>query len=124
MTGPARPYPRHVRIAAQLEREIATWLVTEADAPWDTLATVTRLETSRDLRHADVYVLLHEDDESRRGELLDYLKGQAGMLRGRLGRTLHVKRVPALNFRYDDAYADAARVEAILTHLNDIERDA
>ncbi len=112
------PYPRSVRVASLLQQEVAGWLLQDAEAPWNGLATITRVELSRDMTKADIYVLLHDDDEPNVKSLMAYLKGEAGRVRGRLGRTLHMKRIPQLVFRYDHPYAGAARVDQLIQGIS------
>lgn len=122
MTGSQRPFPRHVRLASLLQEEIATWLIQEADSPWNTTATITRVEVTPDLSWANVYVLGHEwTEEEDAAAMLEYLNEEARHLRGDLGRKLRVKKVPRLRFRYDKAYAAGARVESILHRLREEE---
>ncbi|RMF19320.1 MAG: 30S ribosome-binding factor RbfA [Candidatus Dadabacteria bacterium] len=110
------PYPRHVRVAAQLQREIAQWLMLHAEPPLNTDVTITRVEVAKDLSHADVFFLGHEHESADELELLlDQIRPEIQRV---LGAELRMKRVPRLQFRWDRQYEHAAQVERILFELN------
>ena len=109
------PYPRHVRVAAQLQREIAQWLMLHAEPPLNTDVTITRVEVARDLSHADVLFLGHEHESTEELELLlDQVRPEVQRV---LGAELRMKRVPRLRFVWDRQYEHAAQVERILLDL-------
>jgi ribosome-binding factor A len=101
-----------------IQAEIATWLLRDAEAPFGESTTISRVEMTGDLRHANVFVLIHGEAVTSEAAVA-YLRNEAGRLRGRIGRALHLRRVPELHFRYDRPYEEAARVEGILASLHD-----
>ena len=109
------PYPRHVRVASQLQREIAPWLRENVPAPWHLHTTVTRVEVTRDLSYADVYVLAHEGEDA--DALLETLNELVGELQRHLGAELRMKRTPRVRFVYDEQYEHAANIERIIQNL-------
>jgi len=83
-------------------------------------ATVTRVETARDLGHARVWVsVLGTDDERARS--LQALSDAAAWLRRRLGERLQLRHIPELSIRLDDSIASGDRV---LRLLREIESEA
>src|SRR5437899_3206130 len=75
--------------------------------------TVTDVKTSPDLRHARVYVSVLGDDAERE-DSMEGLRSAHGFLQGKVGRELHLKHTPALQFLYDDTAERAARVEHLI----------
>jgi ribosome-binding factor A len=67
-----------------------------------TLATITRVDVSRDLSYADVYVSDVRDsaDIARRAQ---GLQSAAGFIQARLGEALRIRKIPALRFRPDSS---------------------
>ena len=75
--------------------------------------TVTGVDTSPDLRHARVYVsVLGSEDE--RQEALVGLQSAAGFLQAQVGRELHMKNTPTLEFRYDESIDHGMRITELL----------
>lgn len=94
LTGPAAG-GRTRRVAELIQREVALALPALKDPRIRGLLTVATVEVSRDLSSARLYysVLGAESPELEAG-----LEHAAVWLRRELGRTLRMKRVPALRF--------------------------
>jgi ribosome-binding factor A len=82
--------------------------------------TVTAVKTSRDLRHARVYVSVLGDEPAREASL-DGLRSAHGFLQGVLARELKLKHTPTLTFAYDDTVDRAARVTELLAEVPEPE---
>src|SRR5579875_680320 len=77
--------------------------------------TVTAVNTSRDLRHARVYVSVLGDERTRQATL-DGLRSAHGYLQGVLASELTLKHTPALTFEYDETVERAARLTELIDH--------
>lgn len=77
--------------------------------------TVTAVKTSRDLRHARVYVSVL-GDETARNQTLAGLRSAHGVLQAELSRQLKLKHTPTLAFEYDETVERAARLTQLLEH--------
>jgi ribosome-binding factor A len=97
---------RHVLAELLMRGGVREPLLTEASL------TVTEVRTSRDLRHATVFVTRLGGELG--DDLLAALARAAPYLRGEAGRRLHLKYAPELVFRPDTSFAEAARIEALL----------
>ncbi len=75
--------------------------------------TVTAVNTSRDLRHARVYVSVLGDERTRQATL-DGLRSAHGYLQGVLASELTLKHTPALTFEYDETVERAARLTELI----------
>lgn len=79
--------------------------------------SITGVSVSPDLSQATVFIdVLAEDVDRER--VLAGLKAGHRAIRTRLADRVHLKRVPALTFRYDEAISRAARIETILAEVN------
>src|ERR1051325_10518252 len=101
------------RVAEAIREEVAKVLAAEVqDRGFVALITVTGAEITRDLRHAKVFVsVMGSDDE--RTKTIEALNTLAPSLRSRVGRALHLRLAPAIQFRADDSIARAARIETL-----------
>ena len=75
--------------------------------------TVTDVNTSPDLRHAQVFVSVLGDEDARTG-CIEGLTSAHGVLQHEVGRSLRMKRTPTLTFHIDETALRAARLEALI----------
>lgn len=105
--------PRPRRIGEQIRRDLAELIRAELSDPRLTLVSTTSVEVSRDLAYARIYVTV-VGDPGQRAELVAELNRAAPLLRRQLGRRLHVRTVPKLEFRYDEVVERGARLSALI----------
>lgn len=108
-----KAYPRTRRIGEQIRRELAELIRDELRDPRLTLISMTSVDVSRDLAHARVYVTLL-GDPAERAERVAELNHAAPLLRRELGRRMHIRTVPKLEFRYDEVIERAAQLSALI----------
>ncbi len=107
---------RMERLNEQLKRELSLLIQQGVRDPRVWGVTVTAVRATADLDRARILVRLSGDDEERR-EALAGLLAAAPWLRRELGRELHIRRVPELDFREDVAEQRAARIEELLAEV-------
>ena len=105
------------RIEEQLRMELSEILEREVQDPRVRLVSVTRVRVSPDLRHAHVYVS-SLGGESEHKKALQGLRSAAGYARKALGQRLHhLRRVPELQFDYDETIEKETRIEKLLDEI-------
>lgn len=111
-------------MAAAVREEVATILAEGVRDPRVTgLVTVTGVEMSRDLGHANVFVSVY-GDEGARARTLEGLNAVAPQMRGRVGQALRLRLAPGITFRIDESVARAARIETLLNSVRSPAADA
>ncbi len=108
-----RAFPRTRRIGEQIRRELADLIRDELRDPRLALISMTSVEVSRDFGHARIYVTLLGDPAERAERVAD-LNHAAPLLRRELGRRMHIRTVPKLEFHYDEVIENAARLSALI----------
>ena len=111
---------RTERVAELLRGEVAQCLRREASDPRVRLVTLTRVDVAPDFSQALVF-WSHLDPEADTDDAQRGLDAAASFLRGRLARTLSLKRVPKLVFRHDRSIAEGAATLALLKEISDGE---
>lgn len=98
---------RIAKINKHLQRTVGEILLKEADLPLDVLVTISRVETTPNLRFSDIW--LYVNPEARALEILDILQPQMYDIQGALNRSLQLRPLPRIRFRYDagGVYADS-----------------
>jgi len=112
------------RINEDVHRELCAILRTIKDPRVSQLLSVVRVEVTRDLSYATVYVSAMEGSEKTK-ESVKGLKSAAGYIRRELGRSLSMRAVPELRFVADNSIAHSAEINKILGTLefNDEETE-
>ena len=107
------PSNRIGRINEEIQRELADQLRHLKDPRVSSgMVSVTRVDTTGDLRYARVYVSAL--DKSQEKEILKGLKSASGFLRRELGRALQLRYTPELQFIADDSIQYGAHILQVL----------
>jgi len=93
-------------------------LLQEVKDPRISFVTIIEVAVSPDMRIAEVYYTVHGSEDEKR-ETLSGLQSSAGFIRRELGKRLHLKRIPELNFRYDETIDHGFHIDKLLTELDD-----
>jgi ribosome-binding factor A len=105
------------RLDSQIRQELMDLLQREMKDPRLGFATITRVETARDLGHARVWVSVLGDDAERE-RTMSALRVATPWLRRKLGERLSLRHVPELSVREDDSIASGDRVLQIIRELD------
>ena len=106
---------RTARLDELLREEISQVVRREVDDPRIGFVTVTDVEVTPDLRHANVWVSVIGSAAEKK-QTLRALSHAVPFVRGRLGK-LRLKRIPDLHIKEDDSAERGTRVLAILGDL-------
>ena len=105
------------RIADQIRSELGQLLSRDVHDPGLGFVTITRVQVSRDLQQARVFYTALGDENSRRHS--DRALHRAlPFLRRQIGGRLRLKRVPELQFAYDESIAGQDRIEQLINDLH------
>ena len=105
-------YSRSIRVADQIQREIALLVVRELADPRVGEVTVSGVDLSPDMSNAKVLVTPGRETDG--GASIEALNRAAGFLRSRLGRRVRMRRVPRLVFEHDRTLEQALRIDALI----------
>lgn len=110
------PKRRPGQVAEIVRQVLAEALAREIRDPRVGLVTLTRVDVSGDLSHAQVYVMVAGDEDERQ-RALEGLKSAAGFLRTKVAKELSTRTIPELHFELDRGLEHAARINAVLADL-------
>ena len=102
------------RINDEIQRELASLIRNLKDPRVSRtgMVSITRVDTTNDLRYAKVYVsVLNKEEEP---DVLKGLKSASGFLRRELGRALQLRYTPELLFIGDDSIQHGAHILELL----------
>ncbi len=78
-------------------------------------SSISEVEVSPDLHYARVYITGLKEEETK--ATVEELRRLAGAARHALGKRIHLRYTPELDFRYDETAMRALRVETILREV-------
>jgi ribosome-binding factor A len=110
------------RVGDQIRQELSEILSRgEVHDPGIGFITLTRVKVSGDLQLARVFYTSLGDQKARK-ETSRALQRATGFFRRQIGARLQLRRVPEIEFRFDESIANQDRIEQILRDIH--EEDA
>lgn len=107
---------RTERVDELLRQEIGSIVARDVADPRVGFATITKVETDRDLRHAKVWVSVI-GQPAERLETISALSRAMPFVRHELGERLRIKRIPMLHVQLDDTAERGTRILQLLDEL-------
>ncbi len=104
------------RINEEIQKELSALLRKVKDPRvQDTMISITRVETTPDLRYAKIYVSFLQEDRAK--DAMKGLKSAAGYLRRELGHALQLRYTPELVWELDDSITYGAHMLELINSL-------
>jgi len=104
------------RINEEIQKELSSLLRTVKDPRvQDTMISITRVETTPDLRYTKVYVSFLQEEKAEGA--MKGLKSAAGFLRRQLGANLKLRYAPEIVWALDDSITYGARMLSLINSL-------
>ena len=110
------------RLDSQIRQELMELLQREMKDPRVGFATITRVETARDLGSARVWVSVLGTPEEQQ-TAMKALTDAAPWLRRQLGERLTIRHIPQLMIKHDDSIEAGDRVLRLLRELEQERSD-
>lgn len=109
---PSRSFNRSDRLSAELRRLLGTLVHEAVRNEALPSMSVSDVEVTKDFDVATVFVTALLPDQAKDG--VKALNDMAKDLRMELSKTMRVRRVPELRFKYDDSVDRGERIDALL----------
>lgn len=107
---------RAFRLAETVKEEVSKIIREEIKDPRLGFVTVTDVEVADDLRYAKVFVSIMGQQEDVKNSM-DVLARAAGYIRSELGKTLRLRYVPEITFKYDHSIEQGAHISKLLREV-------
>src|SRR5476649_1782407 len=92
---------RGLRVADQIQRDLAEIVAFELKDPRVGMVTITEVQITPDYAHAKVFFTMLSDDKEAIQNTVKGLSAASGFIRGQLGRRLTIHTLPELHFVHD-----------------------
>lgn len=106
---------RNVRLADQIQKDLAILIQREIDMSRAGLITLTAVELSADYAHAKVHFTVLGAEPETASEVLNT---KAGWFHSQLYKMLHIHTVPTLRFFYDDHVVRGMAMSKLIEEAN------
>jgi ribosome-binding factor A len=104
------------RINEEIQKELSSLIRTLKDPRiQNTMISITRVETTPDLRYTKVYVSFLQEDKAEGA--MKGLQSAAGFLRRELGNALNLRYTPQIMWALDDSITYGAKMLALINSL-------
>ena len=104
------------RINEEIQKELSALLRNVKDPRVQgTMISITRVETTPDLRYAKIYASFLQEEKA--ADALKGLKSASGYLRRELGSALNLRYTPELVWELDDSITYGARMLGLINSL-------
>lgn len=100
-----------------IKQELNDLLVSELEFPQGCLVTITAVETSKDLRHAKIWISVMPGYLLKK--VIDKLNSNVGHLQFLLNKQLSLKPLPRIKFEVDKTEADATEIDKLLDRIKE-----
>ena len=105
------------RINEEIQKELSSLIRNLKDPRiQNTMISITRVETTPDLRYTKVYVSFLQEEKA--ADALKGLQSAAGYLRRELGQALKLRYTPQIMWALDDSITYGAKMLALINSLN------
>ncbi len=110
--------PRGLRVADQIQRDLAELISFELKDPRIGMVTLTEVQLTPDYAHAKIYFTTLVDDAKQIEKTQAGLSAAAGFLRNQLGKRLHIHTLPQLHFIHDTSTSRGLAMSQLIDQAN------
>jgi len=116
-------YQRTRRIEEEIRKSLSRILIGQIKDPRvGNLVSIVRVELSKDLKFAKVYVSVF-GDKLEKENAMEGLISASGFLRKELGAELKIRHVPEIHFKLDSSIEHSITVARIINKLSQEKRE-
>lgn len=109
---------RIARLQEQIKQRLAEVLLRDLGDPHLGFVTITRIELDAEFTTCNAYWSVIGDDKQR-AKSAEVLRRARGLCQREVGKSLHTRTIPHLEFVFDEGIAGAIRVNQLLRDLED-----
>lgn len=112
------PNDRIIRIAGELKKALSFIIHDDIKDPRiSPMASVTKVELTRDLKYAKAHVSIYDTEEMRKSTI-EALTHAEGFIKKELSRHVKIRSMPSIAFLLDDSIEYSIRIGKILEQVS------
>jgi ribosome-binding factor A len=106
---------RMAKVNKHIQRTFGEILRREADLPLDVLVTISRVDTTPNLKRTTIWLYINPAERAE--QVIEHVTPQLYDLQGAFNRALDLKPLPRVRLRIDYGADHAATIDQALEHL-------
>lgn len=111
--------PRTERLNSEFKKEIYEIIARKLNDPAITeMVSVTKVEVSRDLSYAKVFVSVYSTDENKKKATFNAVKNDAKKIRFELASSMRIRTVPELDIVDDDSMEYGDKMDKLFAKIH------
>jgi len=108
---------RIIRIAGEIKRALSFIIHDEIKDPRiSAMASVTKVELTRDLKYAKAYISIFDTEEKKKATM-EALQHAEGFIKKHLGESVKIRSIPSISFVLDDSIEYSIKISRILEEV-------
>ena len=105
---------RIIKIQGEMKRALSEIFFTDVKDPrMSSMATVSRVQVTPDLKYAKVYVSVYDTDEKRESTIAALTNAEA-FIRSKVNAKIRMRRIPNMEFILDDSIEYAVKMSKLI----------
>ncbi|HHY70475.1 MAG TPA: 30S ribosome-binding factor RbfA [Thermoanaerobacterales bacterium] len=110
-------FSRSDRIAEEIKKVISQIISNDLKDPRiDGLISVTKVDVTKDLRHATIFISFY-GDKTKKDSNFEVIKNAKGYIRRELASRIRMKYIPEISFKMDESIEYAIRINKLLEEV-------
>jgi ribosome-binding factor A len=110
------------RINEEIKKEISSIIQNDVRDPrMNAMVSVTKVDVTKDLRYAKVFVSIFGNEESK-SETFTALKNSAGFVRREVGHRINLRYTPEILFEIDNTIEHGMHIDELLYQIKETSK--
>jgi ribosome-binding factor A len=111
-------FDRTSRLSEEIRRELSSIIQNELKDPRiPMLTSIMRVDVTKDLKYAKVYVSVFGDDEKKQ-KCIEGLRSAAGFIRKEIGHRIKMRHTPEIIFEIDQSIEHGLHISKVISEIN------
>ncbi|AGI39112.1 ribosome-binding factor A [Thermoclostridium stercorarium subsp. thermolacticum DSM 2910] len=111
------------RISVEIQKEVSDIIRNSIKDPRiPEMISVTRVEVTKDLRYAKVYISIYGSEEEKKNAMTA-LKGAAGFVRREIGQRIQLRYTPEIVFKEDNSIEQGLYISKLIDEIMHSEKE-
>jgi ribosome-binding factor A len=116
-------FSRNERIAEEIKRVISQIISNDLKDPRISgLISVTKVDVTKDLRHATIFISLY-GDKSKKDTTFEVINKAKGFIRRELASKIRIKYIPEISFKMDKSIEYAIHINKLLEEVSNQDKE-
>lgn len=115
-------FSRNERIAEEIKKVVSQIINNDLKDPRiEGLISVTKVEVTKDIRHATIFISFY-GDKTKRDTTFEVIKNAKGYIRRELAGSIRVRYIPDISFKLDESIEYGIHINKLLEEVKNRDK--